>query len=96
MNKEVETLGVTMMIHQSVDRQVMGMMIRALLIDASPEKVAACHDFLSVLRAQFETVVSNASDDTTNGQARTALLHFESWELQIERQLQDKMKPMKP
>ena len=91
MDKDIETLGETVLIHRSVDQRVISMMFRVLLIDASSAKILACLDVLDVLRDQFEGMFVNA-DEATKEQHESGLRHFERWYTELEGQMQEALK----
>ncbi|MBS9476082.1 hypothetical protein [Ancylobacter radicis] len=89
MGNEVRALGQLVELRAMVDRRVMIMMIRALLVDASQEKLDVVASFIDLLRSQFESVVETSSDERTKTQARVALMHFEEWAMGLEQMLHE-------
>lgn len=91
MNDDVEQIGTYLKVTQSVDRKVLAFMMRALLLDASPAKVQACREMLGVVRSMYESLPELGAETDTGEQSRLALHHFESWELEMEHMLQERM-----
>jgi hypothetical protein len=90
MNNGVETLGALMLVHQRVDRQVIAVMFRALMVNAPPEQEQTIRAFLDILRNQYETLVHSTSQTSDEGYERSALRHFEEWALEIDHMLDER------
>lgn len=89
MEKDIRLLGQLMELRGTVDRRVTVMLFRALLIDASPEKLEVFTDFLAMMRNGFEGMLRDSLDDGASGHERVALMHFETWASELEKMLQE-------
>lgn len=89
MDKDIRLLGQLVELRGAVDRRVIVMLFRALLIDASREKLEVFADFLAMMRSGFEGTLRNSPDDGVSGHERVALMHFETWASELEQMLQE-------
>lgn len=92
MNNDTRLLGQAMMLNDAADRHVIVTLLRALLIDASAEKIQVIRDLMANLRVTFESTVASAEDEPTQAQARVALKRFEDWDTDIDHMLHQKTK----
>lgn len=89
MEKDTRLLGQLVELRGMVDRRVIVFLVRALLIDAPPEKRQVVARFLDLLREQFEAAVAASEDEETQGHARVALMHFEGWATDLDQMLHE-------
>lgn len=93
MDKDTANLGQLILLYDGVDRRVVVMLLRAMLTDATPEKIQALRDLMALLREQLEMAVDQAEDEEAQGHARIVLMRFDKWDIDIDHMLHEKTKP---